>query len=364
MNQQLLCILLCNIPAYITALLALWRKWNNGEHYEAVVFGVLGVVVICEGFLAARVLDPDTINTAVMVAQANLATLIVPILFMFHAPSVGADRLNKTVILLFALTLLLFTPAVSLDWNPIYSKLQLTEPKSDYGLSLSVQGKPIYYVSWAAVIIVLQSLLALRKVRRVAAMVRAQGAHYSRTTRAVMVWDFSCGFYLTFFFLLPVTVWQQPVMRWIFYITSSLIVTLGSLLIFLGFDLNPISDENGKRFSLDEFVLENSDLVNHLRHLIDEENICLERGIQAETLVQRLGTNHIYFERMIRAQYGCSFPELVHRRRIEHVRTLINRIDHQLTNDDLAHIAVACGYLDASTLRTLWEQVTGTPLQM
>lgn len=354
----LIVVLLCNLPAYICAGMAVWRKLDNGETYEAVLFSIIILVLFAEAYLAAVVLDPDTITREARIAQVNISTLFIPLLFMFTSPSGGADRVTPTAILLFALTLLLFTPAVALDWNPIYRRITLGAPVYDYGVSFLWHGRFVYYCSWGAIILVLQSIVALRQVRKIASFVHAHGAHYSRVTRAVLIWDFSCGFYLSGFFLLPASFWQQPVMRWVFFIVSSLIITIGSLLIYFGFDFNPVSDKEGKRFSLNEFIAENGELLQRLRYLVEDENICLERGIQAETLIQRLKTNHVFFERMVRLQYGCSFPELVNMRRIEHAKELLHH------TRDLDRIAHQCGYPDTQVLLTMYERVEGEPLKI
>lgn len=345
---------LINIPAYICAALAMLRKINNGEYYEAVVFAVLMGVLVAEAFFAQQVLDTELIDRFAIIAQQNLTGFIIPLLYMFHAPSGGEERLNKVTIILFAITLMLFIPATAINIEPLHGRIRYITPPYDLGLTVFYQSKYIYYVPWIAFVLLLQTLVALHQVRKVARLVKTYGAHYSNTTKGVLIWDFSCGFFLSVFFFIPLSFWQQPAMRLVFFVASSVIIAVGSLLILFGFDLNPVADTEGKRFSMKEFVVENGALIQHFQHLVEDEKIYLDRGIQAETVVKKLHTNHIYFERMVQAEYGCSFPEFVHRRRVTYAQKL------RSTTDKTADaIALECGYNDTPTFLALYERITG-----
>lgn len=358
MTRQLIEILLINIPAYICAGLALYRKINKGQYYEAVIFALLVLDLFCMAFFTAMVLNPETATGSNMQWLAIFTVLVVPILYAFHAPYTGHERIDWTIILLLLIAGLIFVPATSIELAPSYAVRYDTMPMEGYGVSIFYRGMYLFHIDWIIIILLLQTTIAYLRVWRVVRYVHAQGGHYSLSTRAVLAWDFNCGFFLIVFFLVPLSLWQTPVMRMIYMIMAALIIAVGALLIFLGFDLNPVSDDSGKRSSLKEFVQENSELVSSLRYLLEEEKIYLEPRIQAETVVHRLGTNFVYFNKIMNAEYGISFPEYVHRARIRYARQLAKEANASspLTLDS---IATRCGYKDTDTFIRLYRLITG-----
>ena len=355
-------ILLCNIPAYVCAVLAAWRKFNSGQYYEGTIFLLIVLDLLGTAYFMSQVLDPATATEANLFRLAGFTAFLIPLIYMFHAPAGGQAKINKTTISLFLLAGLLFVPASSIELSPAYAAHYHTQPMEDMGLSVFYRGVYILHIEWIAIVLALQALLALYQLRRAVRYVHAHGAHYSRVSRAVFVWDFNCGFVLAVFFFLPISFWQQPFMRWAFIILASVIIGVGCLLIFLGFDLNPVSDEDGKRTSIKEFVQENGELINALRTLLEDEKIYLERGIQAEMVISRLKTNYVYFDRVMNTQYGVSFPEYVHRARIRYAQDLLEKQSKRpagsrpLTIDEMA---ARCGYEDTVTFIRLYKRIVG-----
>ncbi|MBQ7631454.1 MAG: helix-turn-helix transcriptional regulator [Paludibacteraceae bacterium] len=354
MTPVMLKILLCNIPAYLCAVLAAWRKFNNGQYYEGSVFVVIMLDLVAIAYFLALVLDPVTATSANQMSLAGLASLLIPLLYMFHAPAGGQQKINKTTIVLFLLTFIFFLPATSIELVPAYATRYFTRPMDDMGVSIFYCNRFITHIHWIAIILWAQAIVALYQVQRAIRFVHAHGGHYSWVTRLILAWDFNCGFFIAIFFALPKEYWYHTAAQWIGIITASIIIGVGSLLIFLGFDLNPVADEDGQRTSIQEFMTQNGELVNKLRYLLEERQIYLERGIQAETLIQQLGTNYVYFDRIMRSQYGVSFPEYVHRSRIQYAKELMA---HKLT-PSIDSIAQQCGYENTEAFIGLYERIT------
>lgn len=360
MNPQLVEILLINIPAYICAGLALYRKINKGQYYEVVLFALLMLDLFALAYFTAMVLNPETATGTNMHWLAISTILVVPILYAYHAPYTGHEKIDGAIIVLFLLGGLLFVPATSIELAPSYAVHYNTMPMQEFGVSIFYRGIFLFHVDWIIIILTLQTTIALMRVWRVVRFVHAQGGHYSLSTRAVLVWDFNCGFFLVVFFLVPLSFWQTQSARIVYMIIASLIIAVGSLLIFLGFDLNPVSEDSGKRSSLKDFVRENSDLIRALKYMLEEEKIYLEPGIQAETLVHRLGTNFIYFSKIMYAEYGISFPEYVHRARVRYAQQLASEhATHSSLPLTLDSIAAKCGYKDTETFIRLYRLITG-----
>ena len=355
-------ILLCNIPAYICAGLAVWRKFNSGQTYEASLLLVIVLDLLGTAYYMGQVLNPITATDSNLLRLSVFTAFLIPLIYMFHAPAGGQAKINKTTITLFLLIGLIFMPSSSIELVPAYAVHYHTQPMDAMGLSIFYRGIFITHIEWIAIVLTLQALLALFQLRLAVRYVHAHGAHYSRVSRAVFVWDFNCGFFLAVFFYLPIEFWQQPVMRWGLIILSGVIIAVGCFLIFLGFDLNPVSDEDGKRTSIKEFVQENGELITGLRTILEDEQVYLERGIQAEMIINRLHTNYVYFDRVMKTQYGVSFPEYVHRARIQYAQRLLDEQSRRkdgsrpLTIDE---IAARCGYEDTVTFIRLYKRIVG-----
>ena len=366
MNSQLLQILLCNIPAYICAGLALWRKLNNGQYYEAVILFLILVDLFGIAWFTSLVLEPITATDANQLWLHGFAAVLIPLIHMFHAPAGGEEKVTKTTLFLFALVGFLFVPASSIELVPAYATRYYTRPMDEIGVSIFYRGVFQFHVQWIVIILLSQALVSLVQLRRAVRFVHNHGAKYSKIARAVFVWDFNCGFFLAAFYVLPLSFWQQPTMRWIFIIMASIIIAVGCFLIFLGFDLNPISDDSGLRTSVKQFVADNGELINKLRVMLEDEKIYLERGIQAETLIRRLGTNNVYFDRVMEVEYGMSFPEYVHRARMAYAQTQIERARRIPASRPLSvdRLAAECGYEDTSTFLHLYQRITGNTLTL
>lgn len=337
-THHLLILLLVNLPAYVCGGLALWRKTRDENYYAAFVLAILLALIVIDGVCVSQIFYVETASPLLIKMQATVSILIVPVLYIFNAPEGGQDVLNRTTVFLFLATLLMLMPAVSWDLMPAYSLVKYVVPQEILGISIFYKGQFLYHLYWMAIILTLQSYIALTQLKKLYKMVVAHGARYSLKAKATYYWEFSCGYFLSLSFLVPLNVWQTPTMRWIYYITSAIFIGVGCFLIFLGFDINPIVDHQRNSTSLSEFMLENGALVKRMRAIMEDEKVYLEPGIQSETVAQRLETSHAYFLKMVRVTYGCSFPEWINRQRIEYSKELLQQ------NMSFERVSNMCGY--------------------
>lgn len=336
--QHVLEILLLNTPAYICGALALWRKRRDENYYGAFVLAFLLAILLVDAVCTSQVTYVETASPLMIMMEAVVSVLIVPLLYMFHAPEGGQQVLNRTTVFLFLATLILTLPAISWDIIPAYTIIRYEEPRQILGISLYYKGHFFYHLSWVAIVLTIQSYIALSQLKKLYKMVQAHGAKYTLKSRVTYYWDFSCGYFLSLSFLLPLQVFQQPLGRWIYYIISATFISVGCFLIFRGFDLNPVVYHHQNGSSLSDFLLENGEMVNRMKEMLEEEKMYLEPGIQSDTMAQRLDTSHAYFLRMMKATYDCSFPEWVHQKRIEYSKQLLAE---QKSFDQVAEL---CGY--------------------
>lgn len=358
-SSRLIVILLLNTPAYICAGLALWRKLRDEEYFAAVMFILLSAILIALAFLESKVLYIDTCTDELLSWEAGLTVLIMPLIYMFLAPEGENSVLNRTSIILFGLTLLLLMPEMAWELVPGYAVTQYVEPQDIMGISIFYQGRFIYHLYWAAIVLILQAFVALTQMKRLYNLVTGHGAHYSWKAKAAYYWDFSCGYFLALSYLVPIHLLQMIEYRWIYLVLADAFIAIGCLLVFMGFDLNPIVIHQRKKLSLGDFMLETGDVVNDMRHMLEEERVYLEKGLQSDTMAQRLDISHSYFLRMMQAVYDCSFPEWINNARVEYSKGLLRENKYTLEK-----IASLCGYSSVNAYIHLFKRVTGqTPYE-
>ena len=357
--SQLLTILIVNIPAYICAGLALSRKLRDEEYYAAGMFLLLLLLMLADAMLVSQVFFVETCTDELARAQAWISVSIVPVLYLFLAPEGGQSIFNRTTIILLLLMLLMTMPDMAWELVPGYAVTEYIEPQDTMGISIFYEGNFFYHLYWPAIILILQSFVALSQMKRLYRMVTGHGAHYSWKAKAAYYWDFSCGYFLSLSYLFPLAMWQTAEMRWTYYIVADAFIAIGCLLVYMGFDLNPIVIHQQKNQSLGDFMLETGDVVSDLKYMLEDERVYLEKGLQSDTMAQRLDISHSYFLRMMQVVYGCSFPEWINRARVEYSKGLLRENKYSLEK-----IASLCGYSNAKAYVRLFKRITGqTPYE-
>lgn len=356
---HLVTLLLLNVPAYVCAGLALSRKMRDEDYYSVGVFIVLLALLLLDAILLSQVCYPDTATEEIIRIQSGVSVLLVPVIFMFLAPQSGQERFNRTNIMLFLETLLMLMPEMAWELVPGYALTQYVEPQDIMGISIFYQGEFLYHLYWPAIILILQSFTALTQMKKLYNAVKTHGANYSWKAKASYYWNFSCGYFLSLSFLFPFSMWQTPEMRWTYYILADIVISIGCLLVYMGFDLNPIVIHQTKKLSLGDFMLETGDVVGDMRHMLEEDRVYLEKGLQSDTIAQRLNISHSYFLRMMQAVYNCSFPEWINNARIEYSKGLLRENKYSLER-----IANMCGYSSSKAYVRLFKRITGqTPAE-
>ena len=353
--SHLIVVLLVNIPAYICAGLALSRKLRDEDYYAASMFIVLSALMVADAIMVSQIFYPETCNDSYALVQTFITLLIVPVLYMFLAPEGGESVFNRTTIMLFLLILLMLRPEMTWEIVPGYAVTQYEEPQDIKGISIFYQGAFLYHLYWADIVLILQSFVALSQMKRLYKIVTSHGAHYSWKAKAAYYWDFSCGYFLSLSMLFPLTFLQQPEARWTYYIVADAFIAIGCLLVYLGFDLNPIVIHQRKNLSLGDFILETGDVVHEMHEMLENDRAYLEKGIQSDTMAQRLDVSHSYFLRMMQAVYGTSFPEWINQARIEYSKGLLRENKYTLEQ-----IATQCGYSSVKAYMRLFKRITGT----
>lgn len=357
--SQLITLLIVNIPAYICAGLALSRKLRDEEYYAAAMFLLLSMLMVADAVLVSQVFFVETCTEEFARAQAWVSVAIVPVLYLFLAPEGGQSIFNRTTIILVLLMFLMTMPDMAWELVPGYAVTEYIEPQDTMGISIFYEGNFIYHLYWPAIILILQSFVALSQMKRLYKMVTGHGAHYSWKAKAAYYWGFSCGYFLSLSYMFPLEFWQTPEMRWTYYIIADAFIAIGCLLVYMGFDLNPIVIHQQKNLSLGDFMLETGDVVSDMKYMLEEERVYLEKGLQSDTMAQRLDISHSYFLRMMQVVYGCSFPEWINNARVEYSKILLRENKYSLEK-----IASLCGYSSARAYVRLFKRITGqTPFE-
>lgn len=96
-------------------------------------------------------------------------------------------------------------------------------------------------------------------------------------------------------------------------------------------------------------------LLSRFQHLMIDTQIFLQPRLTLGDVAELLGTNKTYISKLVNTTYNLSFPELINTLRVDYAEQYIlaHRDAHQ------KEIAVACGFLSASSFNNTFKNVTG-----
>lgn len=95
-------------------------------------------------------------------------------------------------------------------------------------------------------------------------------------------------------------------------------------------------------------------MAQRIRILFADKHVYLQNGYSAENAIKELGTNRTYFHRMVKAEFGCSFSDLINKKRVEHIKHLLLTTDYSLMV-----VADLSGYSDQSYMIKVFKHHVG-----
>ena len=108
-------------------------------------------------------------------------------------------------------------------------------------------------------------------------------------------------------------------------------------------------------FSSDRHFPEDDNLRARFQHLMVDEELFLQPGLQLVDVAERLHSNKTYVSKLVNSTYNIGFPELLNTLRVDYAEQYI--LSHRTARQD--EIAKACGFQSASSFNNIFKKVTG-----
>ena len=353
-------LLIIYIPIILSILWAVRRTYLQSNMVNALLLLGCGGIVVTNSLIKHVGYDGYEIPESLNALQQILSSLIVPLSYIFFARQIGRRWNNETSISLLMLIAFLLLPNIVI----VADGANLTDAAS---LSLGFRsfcyiGKDgqHYEYTISDFVIVLQAVVTLIRVIPVYHKIHRYGLELSRDVKLFMGWWLLTVAFIIFSSINGEQGKAEPLMNATCHIMFMFVVTSIFILLGKGFDLRPVvvSKEEGIKekepVELDTFTNQSKEMAEKLRKLINERHIYRECGYSKEKAITELATNRTYFAKMMKAEFGCSFSDLLNNKRIEFAKYLLNSTDYNLTV-----ISEMCGFNDSSYLVKVFKQKTG-----
>lgn len=342
--------------------IGVYKQFEKGKIYLGVVMLLVALDMMVAFISGGFLIDMKMESMPLILTWTISTCLIMPLLYMFFAESGGRHRFNPTTIANFLLLGLLFIPAsmIELDGALVTASAESIPEYGDlapFSLSFFMKGKIVFWVRFMGVITLIQMFISMRRFYQLRRSVVKLGGHYSVMANLAVTWSLVMCLELVLLSVLPLHILRMPFLN---YPLETLVVMTTALGVFIwwrGFDINPVKTVNDHEESVDAhvFLEENNNLLMQMRKLFEVEKIFLKPGIQTDDVVERLGTNRAYLNKLMLEQYGKSFVEFVNTQRINYAQEIM------LSEPDLPmdQVAKTCGYLSANDLVSVFRRITG-----
>lgn len=352
-------LLVVYIPILLIIAWSVRSTYRRGRKFDASMLLGCGVIVVTNALIKHFVFEGYQLPLWLSCLQQILTSLIVPLAYTLFARQAGRTWFNETTILLLALILFLLFPNLVVISDT--SKMVDVSQMRNIGFrSFCIVGSnKIIQYTISDFIIGLQAVITMTRVLPAYHKQKRYGLELSKDMKRFLLWWLFAVLFIVFASLNSTLGIAEPVMNSICHVLFMLIVTSIFFLMGRGFDLRPVivtrknDVKQTESVELDSFVRQSQDMAQKLRTLIEEKHIHLECGYNADKAIAELGTNRTYFYKMVKAEFRCTFSELLNRERVKNVKNLL-----ETTDDSLMIIAEKSGFSDPSYMIKVFKQET------
>lgn len=349
--------LLTLIPCAIVVPWAIIKKIKDKEYAEAVVLAVCAAALMLNGATTGRMMHNFHVPILLFASNMIVSCTILPQTYMYFNKKIGNTWSNKATISLWLVLLFLLLPNICIELQvsmPAHTHYMHDKIPLHY-ISIYDEGKSIYTMSLGSLIVLLQAIIIITQVPKIARTLKKYELRLTSKIRWFLFWWFFALIFIAYATLLPLERLQEPTIRWGYYIIYSITVTIVYWMLAHDYDANPIISSEEEEVLVDSYIKANQNLAAKARRLFIEEKLFLQPGIVIDDVVTMLGTNRTYFTRMMRAEFGMSFNEYIANERVVYAqRKMLN------TYFTIDEIASMCGFTDASSFCRVFKRITGT----
>lgn len=352
------------IPIILSVVWAAGSLFRKGRRTDVCVILFGGAIVVTNGLIRHFFFEGYQLPVAVNAVQQVLASLIVPTAYIFFSSQMGRSWWNGTSITLLSLIALLLCPNILIVGGGQYPTGQEALNLGFRSLCYVSRSGELYEFEISDFIIALQAVVTMIRLAPTFRKILRYGLELSSDVKRFLVWWAFAVLFIVFASLNS-TPEEGAAMNIFCHLFFMALVTSIFVLLGRGFDLRPVlvTKENDVKteepVELDEFVQRSHEMAARLRAMIDEQKIYLESGYSKDRVITEFGTNRTYFAKMMKAEFGCSFSDLLNNKRVEEAKQLLVS-----TDDPLVDICQQSGFSDPSYMIKVFKHHTGyTPME-
>ena len=355
------------LPILITAIWAIVSKvrvkaWHDvAELLITVVAGLLNAVLIAAWY------ENGELSTPLLMLRQICVVLFVPICYVYFARQITINSFDLVVITLLWACMLLFTlPGGVVNLS---SETLLDEAFKLWTYTI-ITDDEVYKIEVCSIILILQLIVAVISYMDIIRLFRKYRLRARGNVQIYLIWIAAMiGFLLSM--TIRGYIYEHGRM-WLFFALYSLLFSYIFALLARNVDLRPylqpiVEEEESKSPNSEISLLNNppvnaENLINqsrqmaaHVRKLLNEDCVWKQAGYTSKDAIANIGTNRTYFARMMQAEFGCNFSDLILKKRMNEARRLL--LTTELT---VAEVAALSGFGDSSTLTLRFKEIEHT----
>lgn len=345
--------LLTLVLPLIAIIWATGVKIQTRKTFDAITMIVSGLAVISNGLIIYYLTVHGTVPRPLHIAQTLLSSTIVPLAYMYFSRQMGRSQNNATTIICWVLILFTLIPnfIIQLEGDVLHDASQIRLSS----VNVVSNGKIVFSAFTADIVIFIQAMLTLIRMIPTAKTLKKYGLMLSRKMKAFFLWWILTIIFITMVSFVNTEDLTSPVGSWLYFTIYSLLGAAIYIMIALRFDLSPVQTiEDGESVKLDAFIDANKEMANKLKSMLEIGKVYLQPKYTAEDAAKDLGTNRTYFSRMMAAEFGIKFSDMINEYRIRHAMDLLANTDYTVSQ-----VAYESGFSDASYMTRKFHQSTG-----
>lgn len=368
------------IFSFFAILYAVVVKCRRREWIDAALFTLGGGIALYNCVFMYGFFIGEVVSASLRCVQQVISCMIVPIAYMYFSEQMGHSWFNKITVTLWVLIILLLLPTgiyVFDNVTPQLEGLQL-DPMLMYFFS---NGKEVFSMHTADAVIMIQALVTLWRMVTMVFMLRQYRLGFSPHLRYFLLWWAAAIGFIIFTSVHNTQEFSQPNLLWTYYVSYSLLIVSIFVLLAQNFNLRPImlaindeseeedetmnGDNDGEEKTsesqnervvvedVDKYIMRSKAMAELLKQMLDS-GYYLDHKANIDDVARKLRTNRTYLTRMVKAEFDCTFTELLTNFRMSHAQKLLRETDMSV-----AEVSLQSGFADNHYFTRRFKKVYG-----
>lgn len=385
-------VLLTLIPALLSIIYAVTLKMRSHQRHNVTLMLLGGFIAMFNVGAMYGFYNDMYLSWSLRCLQQVLSCMIVPIAYMYFSAQMGTKRFNSVAISLWSMMALLVVPTTLFTLDGVMPQVA-THGLVPMTLHFFSQGREVLFLHMADVVIMLQALLTLARLISIMVTIRRYHLTVPKYINYFLGWWGAAIAFIVFTSLHTTEEMSDGLMQWAYFVLYSILVASIYYLLSMDMDLrlrmlnvseNEDEDEE-LRDTSDAFMLEQSSklrnegdsykdghesetevvgdidtFVVHCHMMAEQVRVMMQNRkfldptLCIDSMAQQLCTNRTYFCRMMKAEFNCTFGELLANHRVEYAKRLLMESDAPMMD-----IALQSGFTTEKSLTRRFTQIYG-----